>query len=105
MKDETILQNQIQVRFSELGCIPCRRNVGLFYTQNLVPIRIGTVGEPDLEIICPNGKVLFLEVKTLTGKAKIDQERYHKELRKLGHLVFMVRSVEEAENIYYKYCR
>ena len=52
MNPETKLQNEIMVKMSELGCIPMRRNVGLFYTQNMIPIHIGTEGEPDIEIIC-----------------------------------------------------
>ncbi|MCR1959891.1 hypothetical protein CWE04_11275 [Thomasclavelia cocleata] len=62
MNPETKLQNEIMVKMSELGCIPMRRNVGLFYTQNMIPIHIGTEGEPDIEIICPNGKVLWYEI-------------------------------------------
>lgn len=103
MNPETILQNEIMVKMSELGCIPMRRHVGLFYTQNMIPIRIGTEGEPDLEFICPNGKVLFYEVKTKTGETRDKQDKFHEELRKLGHLVFVVRSVEQAVHIYNTY--
>ncbi|WP_304960266.1 VRR-NUC domain-containing protein [Thomasclavelia cocleata] len=103
MNPETKLQNEIMVKMSELGCIPMRRNVGLFYTQNMIPIHIGTEGEPDIEIICPNGKVLWYEIKTKKGVTRDKQDRFHNELRKLGHLVFVVRSAEQAVHIYNTY--
>lgn len=104
MNRETALQNEIMVKLSEFGCIPHRRQVGLFYTKNLIPIHIGTPGEPDLEFTCPNGKTLFLEIKTPKGITKQQQKKYHEHLRKLGHLVFVVRSVNDAVEIYNKYC-
>lgn len=103
MNPETKLQNEIMVKMSELGCMPMRRNVGLFYTQNMIPIHIGVEGEPDLEIICPNGVTLFYEIKTKTGSTLVKQDKFHEELRKLGHLVFVVRSVEQAVHIYNTY--
>lgn len=105
MNPETKLQNEIMVKMSELGCLPMRRNVGLFYTHNLIPISIGTEGEPDLEIICPNGKVLWYEIKTKKGVTKEAQNKFHEQLRELGHLVFVVRSVDQAEHIYNTYVR
>lgn len=100
MNPETIIQNEVIVKMNELGCITMRRNVGLFYTKNMMPIKIGTPGEPDLEILCPGGITLFFEMKTLTGKAREDQKKFHKVLRELGHHVFTVRSVQQAVDIF-----
>ncbi len=100
MNPETLLQNKIRVALSQKGAIPYRMNVGQFYTQNFTPIKIGIEGTPDLLIICPNGKFLWYELKTATGKLRHDQEIFHEELRKLGHKVYVVRSVEEAVSIY-----
>lgn len=100
MNKEKRLQNEIMVKMSQLGCIPMRRNVGLFYTQNMIPIKIGIPGEPDLEIICPGGKTLWFELKTPIGRTRDDQIKFHNELCKLGHRVFVVRSVDQAIEIY-----
>ena len=98
MNPETVIQNKIEVSMSRLGAIPYRMQVGNFYTNNMTPIKIGIVGTPDLMIICPNGMTLWYEIKTKTGKTRNAQE-----LRKLGHLVFVVRSVEQAVQIYNTY--
>ena len=103
MNPETLLQNKIRVALSQKGAIPYRMNVGQFYTQNFTPIKIGIDGTPDLLIICPNGKVLWYELKTATGKLRHDQEIFHHQLSLLNHLVFTVRSVDEAIQIYDKY--
>lgn len=103
MNPETILQKQIEVALSDLDAIPYRMQVGNFYTNNMTPIKIGIVGTPDLMIICPNGMTLWYEIKTKTGKTRNAQDKFHEELRKLGHLVFVVRSVEQAVQIYNTY--
>ena len=46
---------------------------------------------------------LWYEIKTKTGKTRNAQDKFHEELRKLGHLVFVVRSVEQAVQIYNTY--
>lgn len=103
MNLETRIQNEIEVALSELGAMPYRMQVGRFYTKNMTPIPIGKLGTPDLLVICPYGKVLWYEIKTKTGATREAQDRFHEQLRKLGHLVFVVRTVEQAVQIYKTY--
>ena len=44
-----------------------------------------------------------IEIKTKKGVTRDKQDRFHNELRKLGHLVFVVRSAEQAVHIYNTY--
>lgn len=55
-----------------------------------------TVGCPDLVVCLPRGRVLWLEVKTESGRLSEAQEVMHADLRDLGHAVFVVRSLAEA---------
>ena len=67
-------------------------------------------GWPDIEIFwypkglkyteqLPHLYMIFLEVKSPTGKLTERQEALHKELREDGHHVFVVRSVNDVESI------
>lgn len=53
-----------------------------------------TEGEPDF-ILCLPGRVLFIECKTRTGKLSHEQAATQAWLRKLGHEMHVVRSIEE----------
>lgn len=55
----------------------------------------GQAGFPDLTIVV-DGRVTFLEVKTLTGRVSRLQEHCIKQMKAHGARVFVVRSVEEA---------
>lgn len=55
-----------------------------------------SVGLPDRMVLCPNGRVVFIEFKTPTGKTTPKQEYTHKLFRELGHEVYVCRSVEEG---------
>ncbi len=47
----------------------------------------------------PELKLIFLEVKSATGKISTTQESLHAELREDGHDVYIVRSLEEVKPI------
>jgi hypothetical protein len=97
---ETTLQRKIMVAVSSMGAIPYRMQVGKFLPLNSdFPIKIGIDGTPDLLIICPNGEVLWFEIKTATGRLRKDQEQFHRVLRSLNHKVYVVRSPERAIEI------
>ena len=69
-------------------------------------------GTPDLAVCLPDRRVVWLEVKTSgeaqtklpgsgvrrrqPGRTSDDQDKLHAELRAAGHVVFVVRSIEEA---------
>ena len=52
-------------------------------------------GHPDFCVYTPNGKAVFYEVKTATGKLTSRQEVYISELRQCNYEVGVVRSFEE----------
>lgn len=88
------------VAVSNMGAIPYRMQVGKYLPLNgNFPIKIGIDGTPDLLIICPNGGVLWFEIKTATGRLRKDQEQFHRVLRSLNHKVYVVRSAEQAIEI------
>jgi hypothetical protein len=95
MNEETILQNRIRCALSEHGiCI--RMNTGYFWTDNGYPIKCGVPGMPDLIWIGPDGKTVWLEVKTRLGIAQDNQKRFMSRLTELGHTAGIVRSVADA---------
>lgn len=53
-------------------------------------------GAPDLCVALPNGKTLFLEVKSDKGRVSDNQILVHGLLNSLGHTVPVVRSVEDV---------
>jgi hypothetical protein len=61
--------------------------------------RMGTrAGRPDIEIGLPEGRTLFLEVKTQAGDLSKDQKDCIGRLKKLGFPVGVVRSIDEARS-------
>lgn len=59
--------------------------------------RIGVKkGFPDICIAYKPGRMLWLELKTPTGRLTLDQEQRHAQLFVLGHKVVTCRSVEDV---------
>ena len=56
-------------------------------------------GWPDLTVILPGGTVLFLEVKTPTGRVSKIQAYMHNQLREVGANVYVVSSPEQVTAI------
>ncbi len=54
-----------------------------------------SVGWPDLTIVLPGGTVLFVELKTETGKLSKLQERTIHQLKEQGANVYVIRSLDE----------
>lgn len=49
-----------------------------------------TAGEPDLRIYLDGGRLIFIELKLVSGRLSDVQVVYHEMLRGLGHMVFVV---------------
>ena len=58
-----------------------------------------TLGEPDFTILADGGRVLFVECKTRTGKLSPAQAALKFHAEKLGHTIYVVRSLEEFQNL------
>lgn len=96
-KPETILQNKIRIELSKLGCIVLRHDVGTFRSPDgKHTVKIGTVGEPDLAVLCPNGKTVWIEVKIPPNKPTKEQVAFIKKATEMGHTAGIATSVEEA---------
>ena len=59
-------------------------------------VRYTLRGMPDLIVLLPQGRVVFLEVKRPKGRPTPYQLEVHERLRGMGHEVYIVRSAEEA---------
>jgi hypothetical protein len=53
------------------------------------------VGEPDLIVLADFGRVFLVELKSRDGKPSQAQQNLAAMARRLGHLVRVVRSLEE----------
>ena len=54
-------------------------------------------GTPDLMVLVQGGRVVWLEAKTARGRLSKSQKQWHDKARGLGHDVYVVRSVQDAE--------
>ncbi len=53
-------------------------------------------GIPDLAVMLPEGKVLWIEVKSEKGKLSPNQTAFHERLRGLEHDVIVARRVQDV---------
>lgn len=101
MQLEHIIQNKVMVELSQAGYTPYRMNVGLYYTKQLNPIKVGIDGTPDLLVLKNNGEVFWIEMKTEQKGSRLrkDQERYHAFLNSINHRVYVVRNIEDIQKV------
>ena len=55
-------------------------------------------GVADLVVMLPGGKVVFVEVKTKTGRQSENQKDFQEKCFDLGFAYHLVRSVEDVQN-------
>lgn len=60
-------------------------------------------GFPDLLLLLPGGRVVFLEVKAPGNYPDKDQRELHEEMRALGHIVEVVRSIDDVRAAFQKH--
>lgn len=73
----------------------CRRR-GWIALHGRMDLRTGrTAGEPDFVILADGGRTLLVECKARSGKLSLAQAGLHAQARKLGHEVFVVRTLPE----------
>lgn len=56
-------------------------------------------GCPDV-LCCIAGKFIGLEIKTKKGRLSVNQKLFHEDCRRAGGLVFVVRDVDELDDIF-----
>ena len=97
-KTETEIQNAIRVALSEVGMVR-RNNVGTFLTPDGRPVVIGIPGESDLTLFCDGGRVIFVEVKTPSGRQSKKQKKFQAAVEWRGYEYVILRSAEDARRL------
>ena len=89
---ESEIQLNIIKACEAAGCIVLRMNAGHSGRHN---VRLCQAGTPDLLVIHHDG-VLWVEVKTKTGKLNDSQNEMHNKLEGMGHYVIVARCVDDV---------
>lgn len=94
------LQNEIRLALSD-SCVLFRINVGGAYTEDGRWFSSGVPkGYSDLSGVRRlDGRAVFIEVKTPTGRIRPEQRDFIEAMQKCGALAGFARSVEEAKRI------
>lgn len=73
----------------------CKRRGWIALHGSMAHVTHRLSGEPDFLILADNSTVLFVEVKSQSGKLTTEQLGFNQWAAKLGHAVYVVRSFEE----------
>lgn len=100
MTQEHIIQNEIRLTLAET-CIIFRMNVGKGMTYDGRHFETGVPkGFSDLfGFRKSDGKAVFIEVKTATGKPSEEQKHFLDSMRKNGAIAGICRCVGDAEKL------
>lgn len=79
------------LELSALGCMPAKRDVGLFYDERGTPRKIGIPGEADVQAVAPGGRAVAVEVKLGKATPSRDQKRWAARFSQLGGLYVLAR--------------
>lgn len=66
--------------------------------EKQIPKILGA-GVPDRKLTYPNGKCIYVELKTPTGKLREVQKEYHKKLRNYGEEVRVIWSKDQVDKL------
>jgi len=90
------VQNKIRIWCGQHNWLAFRANVIGGYTPDGRWVTSGLPeGFPDLIVLTDNGRTIYVECKTLKGRARDAQLNMHKQMRDRGHIVVMPRSLEQ----------
>ena len=70
--------------------------------RGCIPLKLviqGKRGWPDRTVLCPGGKILFLEFKRPDGKLSRQQQHYINLLRVKGFKIYVTYTVKDAARI------
>ena len=97
MNAETPLMHRVMLALSDAGCLIWRNNTGSVKTTDGRFVKFGLcVGSADLIGIAPGGRFLAVEIKTATGRATTEQQRFINAVLTRGGIAGIVRSPDEA---------
>lgn len=100
IKQETEIMRKIMVECSDIAIL-WRANVGKFYTADCRLVNSGLPkGFSDLfGFRIKDCKIVFIEVKTPTGKPSAEQIQFLKTMQKYGCISGIARNTTDARNI------
>jgi hypothetical protein len=110
MKNEDRIQQEIFVWFNNTYCLKNHKPRGIIFSipnggtrnaKEAVKLKATGLlrGASDLIVILPNGKLLFIEVKTDIGVQSEYQKDFEDRVKSLGFEYILVRSLEEFKKI------
>ena len=77
----------------------CRRRGWIAFHSRMDRKTTRQKGECDFHCLLPNGFVIFVECKSRKGKLSIEQQAMAAWMKKLGHKMHIVRTLDEFQNI------
>lgn len=96
---EQILSKQV-VQYLQLSGImffhPANESKRTFWEQKQFKDNGGIAGVPDLCLMFPNGRMVFLELKTPTGRQSPAQKEFETKAIKLGYDYFIARTIDDV---------
>lgn len=100
MTEEHLIQNEIRLALADT-CVIFRANVGTGYTKDGRYFSTGLPkGFSDLfGFRKSDGKAVFIEVKTPTGRPSAEQKKFLETMRNYGAIAGICRSKEDALNL------
>lgn len=97
MSDENDLKSAVLKALKLIPRVhPMRRNAG----RTRRGVVLGEKGQPDIEVMLPRKRVLWIELKRPDGKGKVrdTQTDWHAMAAELQHEVVIIESVQDAIN-------
>jgi len=95
--NETAIMHHIMLALSEAGHTVFRGNVGMFFTKDGRPVQTGLPkGFSDIFGFTKAGKPFFLEIKSETGRLRLEQYKFLEAMKSKGAIAGVARSVESA---------
>lgn len=97
---EADIQSKIRIELSKLNYTIFRVNVGTVRMSDGRLFKTGLPkGHSDLYGFRPDGQIFYIEVKSVTGKARPDQIKFIRTMKERGALAGVARNVEDALEI------
>lgn len=100
---ESDIQRQIVDALRAVGGYPIRIQSGRVKVARGW-MTLAPAGTPDVLVLLPRGRCLWLEVKDAKGRLRASQEAWRANVSRLGQLVATVRSPQEAVRAYLDAC-
>jgi len=99
----TAICHYLQYLENQNKLIYIRNNSGAFINPRGGFYRMGKRGSADIMVFMPKGITLHLEAKVGKNKQNLSQLEMEIKLKQLGHLYFIIFSVDEVEKIIKRY--